>query len=250
MLMKNMKELTVAFNKWKNTINKVNRFDNKSTLLDLLYHNADLFEEVIPAGCMFYRGRVFNLDDIAPTNEKYINWIETSKGPFQGYDRKECGAPPKSSAKEGRLNGAGIPFLYTCSDTTTVIYELRPTKNEKISIAKFVTKKNLILADLTKQKSYQIENHMLSDLLSKIAEEFSTPHYAGHDYYFTQFLAGQFMNLKFDGIIFDSSLNPNGKNFVFFKTNSCEAISSELYIVDNINIDYTHIARKDFEYLI
>lgn len=246
--MKNKNDLIYSFNKWKNTVNRINRFDNNSTLLKLLYDNSDLFEEKIHAKSTFYRGRIFNLDNVAPSNEKYIDWLNSNDKVFQGYDKKDCGAPPSKNATEGRLNGQGIPFLYTCSDLKTVIYELRPTKDEKISVAEFVTKKDLIFADLTRKKSRRINNYMLSDLLERIAMEFSTPHYAGHNYYFTQYLAGQFINLKFDGIIFESSLNPKGENFVFFKPNHCEAISSKLFMVDDISIAFSPLSRIDFQY--
>lgn len=58
--MKNKNDLIYSFNKWKNTVNRINRFDNNSTLLKLLYDNSDLFEEKIHAKSTFYRGRIFN----------------------------------------------------------------------------------------------------------------------------------------------------------------------------------------------
>ena len=129
-----------------------------------------------------------------------------------------------------------MSFLYTCNNVETVIYELRPTRDERISIAEFVTKKDLIFADLTKNKLKNIQNATLYDLLNNISNEFSTPHYAGHNYWFTQYLAGQFINMGFDGIIFESSLNPKGENFVFFYPSDCEALRSKLYEVNDIFI--------------
>ena len=85
-------------------------------------------------------------------------------------------------------------------------------------------------------------------MLRLIAEEFSTPHYAGHNYSFTQYLAGQFMDMGFDGIVFASSLDPDGENYVFFNPKNCEAINSRLFIVDNISIEYSPILRADFQH--
>jgi len=247
--MRNYTELNYEFLKWKHIVNNVNRYYSRTQLLDLLWDNRSLLEYDIHKGEVFFRGRIFNLDDIVSTNDEYIEWVDSNEKVFEGYNENASGAPPARSATEGRLNGKGISFLYTCNNEKTVIYELRPTKNEKISIAKFRTKQDLVFADLTKFKSNRINNQQFSDLIRLIAEEFSTPHYAGHNYCFTQYLAGQFMDMEFDGIIFASSLDPSGENFVFFHPHNCEAVESKLYIVDNISIKYSQISRLDFQYL-
>jgi len=247
--MRNYTELNYEFLKWKHIVNNVNRYHSRTQLLDLLWDNRSLLEYDIHKGEVFFRGRIFNLDDIVSTNDEYIEWVDSNEKVFEGYNENASGAPPARSATEGRLNGKGISFLYTCNNEKTVIYELRPTKNEKISIAKFRTKQDLVFADLTKFKSNRINNQQFSDLIRLIAEEFSTPHYAGHNYCFTQYLAGQFMDMEFDGIIFASSLDPSGENFVFFHPHNCEAVESKLYIVDNISIKYSQISRLDFQYL-
>ena len=246
--MRNYTQLHYEFSKWKHIVNNINRYHTRTPLLDLLWDNKSLLEYDVPKDELFFRGRVFNLDDIVSTNDEYIEWIESREKIFEGYDENASGAPPIRSATEGRLNGKGISFLYTCNNKKTVIYELRPTKNEKISIAEFITNQDLVFADLTRFKSNKIEDKRFSDLIRLIAEEFSTPHYAGHNYYFTQYLAGQFMDMGFDGIIFASSLDPNGENFVFFNPNKCEPIGSKLYIVDNISIEFSPISRRDFQY--
>jgi hypothetical protein len=246
--MKNYTQLSHEFIRWKDKVNNVNRYYTNTRLLDLLRNNRDLIEYRIPRGEPFFRGRIFNIDDVAPTNSKYENWIDDRNNIFEGYGKKDSGAPPRRNAAEGRLNGKGISFLYTCNSRTTVIYELRPTRDEKVSIAEFVTERDVVFADLTRFKSNRIEDQRLSDLLMLIADEFSTPHYAGHNYSFTQYLAGQFMDMGFDGIIFRSSLDPNGDNYVFFYPQDCVAINSRLFIVDSISIDYSPISRIDFQY--
>ena len=67
-------------------------------------------------------------------------------------------------------------------------------------------------------------------------------------YSFTQYLAGQFMDMGFDGIIFASSLDPSGENFVFFYPKDCDAINSKLFMVDDISIDFSPISRLDFQH--
>lgn len=249
--MRSFRQLSYEFLKWKNIVNNINRYYDQSTLLDILYDNASLIEYEISAGRHFYRGRVFDLDEVVSTNGEYLDWVDDKKTSFQGYNKRASGAPPVKNAMEGRLNGKGISFLYTCKDISTVICELRPTIHEKISVAEFITRKKLIFADLTiiKAKEVQNNNQLLSDLLRKIAEEFSIPHYAGHNYSFTQYLAGHFANMGFHGIVFKSSLDPQGENYVFFNPKDCEAINSQLFMVDDISIQYSSLSRIDFQYL-
>ncbi len=247
--MRNFSELSYEFIKWKNTVNKRNRYFTKTDLLRLLYDNDKIFSYDVLQGDIFYRGRIFNLDDIVSNNNQYIEWVDSNEKTFQGYGKRDSGAPIAKTATEGRLNGKGISFLYACNNVETVIYELRPTKDEKVSIAEFVVKRNCIFADLTRFKSNKINDARLADLLRLVADEFSTPHYAGHNYAFTQYLAGHFMNMGFDGIIFSSSLSPQGENFVFFHPNDCEAVSSRLFMVEDISIKFNSLTRKDFRFL-
>lgn len=247
--MRNFSELNYKFIRWKRTVNKKNRYFTRTGLLDLLYKYNPLFSYEVRRYDKFYRGRIFNLDDIVSNNRQYIEWVNSNEKVFQGYNKEDSGAPSPNCAVEGRLNAKGISFLYTCNNETTVVYELRPTREEIISIATFMVNKNCRFADLTRYKSNKIMDARLSDLLRLIADEFSTPHYAGHNYAFTQYLAGHFMNMGFEGIIFESSLNPGGENFVFFNPDDCEAISSRLFMVDDIIIKSNPISRIDFQNL-
>lgn len=230
---------------WRKIVSNNNRYYNGTPLLGYLDDNKSLLEHEIHIGDVFYRARIFNLDDVVSNDDEFSDWLYSDDDIFQGYNAKESGAPPAKIAKEGRLNGNGIPFLYTSSTIKTAISELRPTRKEIVSVAKFIAEKNVYLADLTYSKSKLIENDDVSELVWLIANEFATPHYAGHNYAFTQYLAGQFMNMGFRGVIFDSSLNLRGKNFVFFEPHDCRAINSHLHTVVDIKILSRPIARKD-----
>lgn len=243
---KTIEDLEYEFSKWRRIVNNDNRYYNDTPLLDLLYKHSKAFEYVIPQGQSFYRGRIFDLDNIISSKDQFEEWLNDDKNRFQGYDKKESNAPPSKYATEGRLNGQGISFLYTCGDVETVIYELRPTRKERVSVAKFIANSNLVFADLTVKKADRISVPLLSDLLWLIAREFSEPHYAGHNYSFTQYLAGHLMNLDFDGVIFKSSLNPNGENFVFFNPEDCRVTNSRLYKVTDIEVLFKPITRRDF----
>ena len=234
------------FYHWKETVIKFNRFDIRNPFLSILKNNRELFSCRIKKGISFFRGRIFNLDEIVSNSEEFDKFVDSDEKIFQGYDADKSGAPPHELAVEGRLNCKGVSFLYTCNNPTTVIYELRPIKHERISIAEFITKRDLKFADLRKNTSGKlIDDEVLIYILARIAEEFSRPHYSGHNYWFTQYLAGQFINMEFDGVVFKSSLHPDGDVVVFFYPYDCVAINSSLYKVDKISISYKSISRSD-----
>lgn len=245
MRMRDFDELYDEFRFWKHEVNYVNRYFEDTPLLADIRSSGDLIGCIISKGSYFYRGRIYNLDEEITAKGGHENWLKSADARFQGYGKKDSGAPLAKYAKEGRLSGAGISFLYTCNDETTVIHELRPIREEIISVAKFITRNDLRFADLTQERSEEIHIRKLSDLIGLIAYEFSIPHYAGHNYAFTQYLAGHFMNMGFMGVVFDSSLNPQGKNYVFFNPDDCEAISSHLHKVFDINISSHPITRKE-----
>ncbi len=240
------RKIRADFRGWKHEVQTFNRFDNQSYFLPVLQDNASLFLTTVQRGTSFYRGRIFKLDDVVKTEAEYLDFINSNEKIFEGYDKDLSGAPSAGSATEGRLNCMGVAFLYTGDDPKTVVYELRPIKRELISIAEFVTERTLKMADLRRQPMRKIrEQEALYVLLSEIARDFSRPHYSGHRYWFTQYLAGQFINMGFDGVIFDSSIYPDGHNVVFFYPEDCRAINSHLYQVDKISITFDRISRRD-----
>lgn len=241
------RKLRSDFYHWKETVIKFNRFDIRNPFLSILENNRELFSCRIKDGLSFFRGRIFNLDEVVSNGEEFDKFVNSDEKIFQGYDAEKSGAPPHELAVEGRLNCKGVSFLYTCNNPTAVIYELRPIKHERISIAEFITRRELNFADLRKNVSRKsLDNEILSYLLARIGEEFSRPHYLGHNYWFTQYLAGQFINMRFDGVVFKSSLHPEGDVVVFFYPEDCVAINSRLYEVDKISISYNSISRADF----
>ncbi len=243
--MQDYNELMQRFKQYKNIVNKYNRFYCDSVILDKLEKNKRILARQLASGDLIYRGRIFNLDDKVSTWVQYQEWLNSDDRIFLGYDKKESGAPPIGLAKEGRLNGNGISFLYACDKIDTVIYELRPTVKEVVSVATLKVLRNCELADLTLFDNRDVGDRVFIDLIKLISKEFSTPHFAGHNYAFTQYLAGQFMNMDFDGVIFRSSLDKYGRNYVFFDPDCCEAIDSRLYKVTDIAINAIPIGRRD-----
>jgi len=150
-------------------------------------------------------------------------FMKCKKSGFWGLNKKYSGAPPAEKTKSNRANPQGIRYLYAAEDTETTIAEVRPTINERVSIATLKTKKTLRLADLTSDK-----NTTLARIFSKVAlgdEETYLP---------MQYLAERIKISGFDGIRYKSSLHDGGVNIVLFNPNSCKITSSELRTIDKI----------------
>lgn len=239
------RKLISDFLLWRNTVTTKNRFDINNPFLNMLDKNVDLYKVYINHDDTLYRGRIFNINELVD-NDRQMNSFLNYQGPFQGYSAIGSGAPPAGKTTEGRLNCKGIPYLYTSDSIKTAVYELRPICREIISVAECIPKNKLLFADCTQYSSKSVQDYdlQLSWLLREISLEFSRPHYAWRNYWFTQYLAGHFYNMGFDGVVFESSLNKNGKNYVFFHPEDCEIISSTLIKVDNIDITYKPTDRN------
>lgn len=86
--MKNYIQISHEFVTWKHKINNINRYYTNAPLIDLLWDNKDLLEYNVLRGESFFRGRIFDLDDVVSTNNEYINWVDSREEIFQGYDKK------------------------------------------------------------------------------------------------------------------------------------------------------------------
>src|SRR3546814_5684229 len=65
---------------------------------------------------------------------------------------KELGAPPFDKARAGRMNPAGIPYLYVAFDTKTALREVGEStaKTEATFMATFELTEPLLVIDLTR----------------------------------------------------------------------------------------------------
>ncbi len=145
-----------------------------------------------------------------------------------GYGKQESDAAPSDATGNGRINPAGISYLYACSRKDTAALEAHPHISQMVSIAEVVTTDEITLFDLTRNvfdedESPDEETRMFRKLL---AHYFSRPNYSGDKAYLvTQYISeyvksniGVTTGLHFDGICFSSSLDRRGTNYVIFDT--------------------------------
>ncbi len=141
--------------------------------------------------------------------------------------------PPSEFSSEGRMNPAGISYLYAALDRDTCVAELRPSIGDKVVTAELEIIDELRLLDFSALEnslhdhkvSYfddefeenEIRSKLVTDLHGLISKPV-TPHQKS-DYLMTQFMAEYLANRhksKIDGIIFASSQRLGGVNVVVF----------------------------------
>ena len=160
---------------------------------------------------------------------------------FKGFDATDSGAPKDYDIiSGGRANPDYIRYLYLAEDADTACYEIRPIIGQYISVATFKSLKQLKLYDLTSQWPNHFENPVYEapSLFDCISEHFSMPNADDPRKYIpTQFLTEKIKELGFDGLRFRSSLKQGGINIVLFEPESCEAISSDLVEIKQIEME-------------
>lgn len=164
------------------------------------------------------------------------------------YSIDEMGCPPKEQATSGRANPAGIPFLYLSEDENTVLYEVRASYLDEISIGKFQLKDDIgsvEIVDFTKdsplfQPEYvkeAIQGKLLKDRISRDLSKPMRRYDSELEYIPTQFICEYikvFTGAK--GIRFRSSLHEQGNNIVFFEPELMECKSVKKVKIKNIDL--------------
>ncbi len=182
---------------------------------------------------------------------KYFRARIDDKFEFTG---KKMRKPPVALSTNGRANPYGISYLYLASDPKTAISELRPYKNECITVAEFKAKDDLTLADLRTPKDV-ISPFLLNDefelnfilenlpFISKLSEELSkpvNPKDANLEYLPSQYLCEFIKHIGFDGIIYNSSL-AKGINYAIFNDSKIKIVKTYRYKVNHIDVKSTEV---------
>lgn len=192
--------------------------------------------------------------ELEPTKELFRARIHTERRK-DCYPESEMGAPPKELSAPGRANVKGIPYLYLCGEAETVLYEVRASYLDEVSVGKFKQKdQNAIIqiADFTYTPSLyssdaDISEIVRSRLLRKaISADLSKPvrrYDSRLDYVPTQFICEFMRNMSgVDGVMFKSSLRTDaeGTNIVIFNPELMECVEVRKWIVSSVTIESQH----------
>ncbi|GGF21337.1 RES family NAD+ phosphorylase [Echinicola rosea] len=170
------------------------------------------------------------------------------------YNAEEMMCPPPTLTKGGRANPAGIPFLYLSDNPDTVLYEVRASYLDELSIGEFhliAEKKTIRIVDFTEdtplfQPDQKIEttikSRLLRDLISRDLSKPMRRYDTEVDYIPTQFIC-EFIKIYTgaSGIRFNSSLHPEGNNVVIFDQDIMKCTKVTLKKVSLVNLGSTDL---------
>ena len=175
---------------------------------------------------------------------------------IQKYSCDKMTAPPPNKSRASRIGVTGIPVLYLSSDKDTAMSEVRPWKNQPVSLAKFHLIKDLNIVDCHQagldgtgsdlDKMFPRGNVIAEETISSSEHEnsawawiewsFSMPVLQSDEslaYLATQVIAELFKTEGYDGIKYRSSV-ASGYNIALFDVNAATAVGTELYYTHDI----------------
>ena len=179
----------------------------------------------------FFRARLHQ------NSEEYI--IPTNK----------MSSPPAKYASAGRANPIGIPYLYLSDNEETILYEVRASYLDEISVATFTKNEEyqneIIISDFTEISTLyhpngvnrKIKSTLLKQLISRDLSKPMRRYDSELDYIPTQFICEfikTFTNVQ--GIKFRSSLHNVGSNLVLFNQDTMKCRSVKKVQISNVNI--------------
>ena len=151
-------------------------------------------------------------------------------------DAEQLGAPPSEKATAGRMNPAGISYLYLAFDQKTALAEIQHGESDQSAIGQFEVLRDLQILNLTKlpdlpsifDDNRRDEREGLIFLESFI-EEISKPvtkDGSEHIDYVPSQVVSEYFALVFqpgkgeylDGIVYPSAVHPGSRNLVLFPT--------------------------------
>lgn len=149
------------------------------------------------------------------------------------YGASELGAPPKEKASAGRMNPAGVPYLYLAFEEKTALAETRVVQGQEVTISQWSPSRDLRVIDLGRNLkcssvfSEKRREFEMAQFLYEFMDEISKP--IAHDgsehieYVPTQVVSEYFAqafkqakNNRIDGLVYPSAVEQGGRNLVVF----------------------------------
>ena len=155
----------------------------------------------------------------------------------------DLGAPPESKSRAGRMNPAGVPYLYLAFDEKTALAETRVTHGQEVTVSQWSPVRDLQVIDLSqalrfvsvfseKRQEYEMVQFIAAfrDEISKTVAHDGSEHF---EYVPTQVVSEYFAQAftfgagkRIDGLVYPSAVEDGGKNLVVFPR--CEPETSGL----------------------
>ena len=250
-------ERTYAYiNSVKDGLKQKNRFSCDPAFDELLHFYAKEQSNTgyIYGNTFLFRARIYK------RNDAQHRYNYPPEGDFKGYDETDSFVnKDNKSVTEGRCNPSYIPYLYTASTEKCCIYEVRPTKESYVSVAKIRVGQKLKILRFDKGGNSADTGFCIipgmdnAALCLYLSLEFSRPHKEYGDYLLCQYVSEKVKNMGFDGLSYASAICPknpredscfetikkrSNANIIIFNYDKCRAISSRLVFVDDVTISY------------
>lgn len=208
------------------------------------------------------RAKILPKDGILYRAQRGFRWrlehgveVETAFGP-------ERMVPKAELVGDGRVNAAKIPCLYLATNPNTAMAEVRPWLGSRISLAEFKVMQDCRIVDCSSDEKrsweFSLRKFRIDDLgtpppeptsgekeagvWGDIAHAFSEPvsvDEPGSDYVPTQILAEAFRQNGYEGIMYKSLLDQEGKNIALFDVASAELLNCCLYVIDSVTFKFS-----------
>lgn len=227
---------------WDDFVDEIkfhNRYHAQTINLKLLEKMLSYLRTTVKRGEVFYRCRLSDDDTL--------------------FDANNMGAPPAGKATAGRANAAGISCLYLASDELTTIAEVRAGVFDNMTIAEFRLKQDIPVIDFRSIASLcpvgigmdYFEYALNKEHLMRIDSEMARGLKRGDhtiDYVATQYIADFIKSITildasgektnaYAGIIYKSTLNPNGYNLAVFDQDLCECVNRKACTVNSLRYE-------------
>jgi hypothetical protein len=171
------------------------------------------------------------------------------KSGLSAYEPNKMMCPSRKNVGGGRANPLGIPYLYLSDNSETVLYEVRASFLDELSVGTFKLKDSegkTKIVDFTEDTSLfklnKVNETIKASLLrDKISKDLSKPmrrYDTEIEYISTQFIC-EFIKVYTgaSGIRFRSSLHPSGNNIVIFDQDIIECIDVKLEKITSLKLE-------------
>ena len=153
--------------------------------------------------------------------------------------------PPYRLAPYGRVGTSGIPVFYAATDKKTSCMELRPAKNEYLSVAEYEVKEDLLLADFSLEQVDAYDNTFEGKMfLKEMFTSFSTPVTSELIDYLPSEYISEYIRTKHKelaGIRHSSLHNIGGYNIALFIQSQCKYKGSQVVECSSVDCIFTDI---------
>lgn len=186
------------------------------TFIKLLMPDDKDLIYTLKKGTELYRSRKLLLTDENLNNISYDKVNDALCG-FDSYDSKE---PPITVAGDGRCNISGASYLYLAGDEYTACAEICPENFGIMSVAKFKTKQDMRIFDLTVDRNFDKYNDSkepfsVTPIISLIMQKFYLPVTNRKEYLISQYFSDLIRKYGFNGVRYLSS-KTFGSNYTIF----------------------------------